>query len=65
MSLVFKALEYLGLIAGGLTFSLFWMFFWMEWLPEMVSAARTAGRAVRAAFLAVGWVVIIARLVLA
>jgi hypothetical protein len=36
----------------------------MEALPDLVGAARLAVRAVRAVFLAVGWAVVVARLLL-
>jgi hypothetical protein len=57
-------LEYLALGVAGTVFALGYMLFCMEVAPALAAAVRMAVRVVRVLFLAVGWVVVVLRLLL-
>lgn len=56
--------ELLVILPGGTAFAVGYLLFCMEVAPMLADAARMACRVVRLLFLAVGWAVMIARLLL-
>lgn len=62
--MIARALGYLAVMAGGIAVAMGYMLFWMEAVPRLAAAARLAARCARALFLAVGWVIAVARLLL-
>jgi hypothetical protein len=62
--LIASGLEYLVIIVAGTVFALGYVLFCMEVAPALAVAIRMAVRVVRVLFLAVGWVVVVLRLLL-